>query len=392
MPGMKIVSEVKEADVTFLTDADVQFVSLVRHGANRSPFKVIKEEKEGGDGKMTMVIQSILVPKNSSLEDLAKKKDCAWAVEAKTDSKETFDTYDKYVQIEEDGFVQNSLQLTKLDGNGTFAMVGSLKDGKSKEVLTIPEQKMDIPISPMDTAIAEADGPAFVLTFRDMFDKELHGFLDVVQGTMNQSKVDTKKRKASVMSALTAFGNFLSIGIDAIDSNAKGGKKEEKDNAVGEAAASIIKAMEDSKKLNGGEDMTLFKTKEDFVSAVAEILDVREAKKLEDAKKVDLVDKDKTELNEDGTPKKKEEKKDAEFVSGTLQTYDKTPDLEVVQKVDKLTNDITALKTSFEEFGNRLQTSSGADTDIDDGLGNIDDGQKPGVFAGLFVNKEAKAA
>jgi len=50
MPGMKIVSEVKEADVTFLTDADVQFVSLVRHGANRSPFKVIKEEKEGGDG------------------------------------------------------------------------------------------------------------------------------------------------------------------------------------------------------------------------------------------------------------------------------------------------------------------------------------------------------
>ena len=388
MPGMKIVSEVKEADVTFLTDADVQFVSLVRHGANRSPFKVIKEEKEGGDGKMTMVIQSILVPKNSSLEDLAKKKDCAWAVEAKTDSKETFDTYDKYVQIEEDGFVQNSLQLTKLDGNGTFAMVGSLKDGKSKEVLTIPEQKMDIPISPMDTAIAEADGPAFVLTFRDMFDKELSGFLDVVRGTMTQSKVDTKKRKASVMSALTAFGNFLSIGIDAIDSNAKGGKKEEKDNAVGEAAASIIKAMEDSKKLNGGEDMTLFKTKEDFVSAVVEILDVREAKKLEDAQKVDLVDKDKTELNEDGTPKKKEEKKEDVI----LKTDDKSLDLEVVQKVDKLTNDITALKTSFEEFGNRLQTSPGADTDIDDGLGNIDDGQKPGVFAGLFVNKEAKAA
>ena len=388
MPGMKIVSEVKEADVTFLTDADVHFVSLVRHGANRSPFKVIKEEKEGGDGKMTMVIQSILVPKNSSLEDLAKKKDCAWAVEAKTDSKETFDTYDKYVQIEEDGFVQNSLQLTKLDGNGTFAMVGSLKDGKSKEVLTIPEQKMDIPISPMDTAIAEADGPAFVLTFRDMFDRELSGFLDVVRGTMTQSKVDTKKRKASVMSALTAFGNFLSIGIDAIDSNAKGGKKEEKDNAVGEAAASIIKAMEDSKKLNGGEDMTLFKTKEDFVSAVAEILDAREAKKLEDAQKVDLVDKDKTELNEDGTPKKKEEKKE----DVTLKTDDKSLDSEVVQKVDKLTNDITALKTSFEEFGNRLQTSPGADTDIDDGLGNIDDGQKPGVFAGLFVNKEAKAA
>ena len=388
MPGMKIVSEVKEADVTFLTDADVQFVSLVRHGANRSPFKVIKEEKEGGDGKMTMVIQSILVPKNSSLEDLAKKKDCAWAVEAKTDSKETFDTYDKYVQIEEDGFVQNSLQLTKLDGNGTFAMVGSLKDGKSKEVLTIPEQKMDIPISPMDTAIAEADGPAFVLTFRDMFDKELSGFLDVVRGTMTQSKVDTKKRKASVMSALTAFGNFLSIGIDAIDSNAKGGKKEEKDNAVGEAAASIIKAMEDSKKLNGGEDMTLFKTKEDFVSAVAEILDVREAKKLEDAKKANLADKDKTELNEDGTPKKKEEKKE----DVTLKTDDKSLDSEVVQKVDKLTNDITALKTSFEEFGNRLQTSPGADTDIDDGQGNIDDGQKPGVFAGLFVNKEAKAA
>ena len=88
------------------------------------------------------------------------------------------------------------------------------------------------------------------------------------------------------------------------------------------------------------------------------------------------------------TPKKKEEKKE----DVTLKTDDKSLDSEVVQKVDKLTNDITALKTSFEEFGNRLQTSPGADTDTDDGQGNIDDGQKPGVFAGLFVNKEAKAA
>lgn len=49
--GVKIITEEAEKDVTFLVDVDPLFVSLVKHGANQQPFRVIKEEKKkGGEG------------------------------------------------------------------------------------------------------------------------------------------------------------------------------------------------------------------------------------------------------------------------------------------------------------------------------------------------------
>ncbi len=44
--GIKVVTEMMEKEVTFLVDVDPLFVSLVKHGANQQPFRVIKEEKE----------------------------------------------------------------------------------------------------------------------------------------------------------------------------------------------------------------------------------------------------------------------------------------------------------------------------------------------------------
>lgn len=43
--GIRVITELAEKDVTFLTDADIEFVSLVKHAANQQPFRVIKEEK-----------------------------------------------------------------------------------------------------------------------------------------------------------------------------------------------------------------------------------------------------------------------------------------------------------------------------------------------------------
>jgi len=43
LKGVKIVTEEIEKDVTFLVDVDPLFISLVKHGANQQPFKVIKQ-------------------------------------------------------------------------------------------------------------------------------------------------------------------------------------------------------------------------------------------------------------------------------------------------------------------------------------------------------------
>ena len=44
--GVKIITEEAEKDITFLCDVDPFFVSLVKHGANQQPFRVIKEDTE----------------------------------------------------------------------------------------------------------------------------------------------------------------------------------------------------------------------------------------------------------------------------------------------------------------------------------------------------------
>lgn len=49
--GIRVVTEMAEKDVTFLTDVEPYFVSLVKHAANQMPFRVIKEDAEkGGPG------------------------------------------------------------------------------------------------------------------------------------------------------------------------------------------------------------------------------------------------------------------------------------------------------------------------------------------------------
>jgi len=52
--GVRVITELAEKEVTFLTDVDAMFVSLVKHAANQMPFRVIKsddgEVEKGGEG------------------------------------------------------------------------------------------------------------------------------------------------------------------------------------------------------------------------------------------------------------------------------------------------------------------------------------------------------
>lgn len=53
---------IKKREVTMITEADIEFVSLVSNGANRTPFKVIKSEggvnmvkgRDGESGKILL--------------------------------------------------------------------------------------------------------------------------------------------------------------------------------------------------------------------------------------------------------------------------------------------------------------------------------------------------
>jgi hypothetical protein len=259
-----MIKETVEKDVTFLEDVDVQFVSLVRHGANQMPFRILKSEKEGGDGnEMNLIVQSILVPKHLELDELVGKEDLSWLAEANVSKGTDHDEYRTFDQAEVSRFDEATLKMVKVHNSGVWALVGSLKEGEEiEQAITLGQKEVDaakeIPLSPMESPV---DGPAVnqakAVSFRDMFYKELDNMLSVVTGVLNQSTGEMGKRKKSVLSALDAFRSFVVIGLDSLQ---------------GEAAKIDTRDVTEEARSQKEEDMELFKTKEEFAGAVGEVV------------------------------------------------------------------------------------------------------------------------
>jgi len=315
-----------------------------------------------------MVVQSILVPKTVKMESLATGVN-AFLAEARLDAVEEFDAYKKYEQQPVEKFERESLSLLKIHPDGAYVMVGTLKDTTEKNVLTISKEQaekiLQVPASPMDAPVAEEPRPNYVVTFRDMFEKELRGFLDVVTGAMSQSAADTKKRKAQVMNALEAFRNFLSIGLDAMGESAA-----KLDRGPGDAIDRIEKQLEmlstkiESRKVTdkGGTSMEFFKDQAEFETAVAAIVT-------------------KILTEKESAAKEAEAAAQAAATQPTLK--------EVLDRLEALGTSVSSLTAKQEELGKTL-AGDPAGTALPDGSPKKDQGKTPtqSVFAGMLTQRK----
>ena len=375
--GIRVITEETEKDVTFLTDVDVEFVSLVRHGANQMHFRVIKSEtKEKGGDRLRTVIQSIILPRNTTLDAMADTDGLSWLVEAKSDELEEFDDYTKLIQIPVEKFDSDSLNLVKLHDNGTFAVVGKLESDDGLEdalVLGSREMKSMIPLpqSPMDATVAEGPPvPAYLVTFRQMFEKELMSFIDVVNGTLSQSNSDPGLRKKTVLGSLDAFKAFMAVGLDALAGAVEGkcdsgGKKKKKDDSEGlqmvqeqlTKMQETIRQALDAEKDGGTKKMFQFETKEEFMEAVESVVsDVLEAKS---AEKTD------EKPAEDGA-----KKEDNALIQG------------VVDQMKSLTETVQGLVQKTETLGNSFMSNREPEGDDQDKKKEA----KKSIFSGLLTS------
>jgi len=363
--ALKKVVETRKKDIAFLVDVDPMFVSLVRHGANQQPFRVVKSEEKGGDSEMSMVVQSILLPQNVSLEELQSKKGLEWLADVKSEEVTQHGEYQKLIQMKEDKFDKSSLVLVKLDSTGTYALAGHLLAKEdSGSALTLgrneTEKVPQIKTSPMDAVVAEEPRPAFVLTFRDMFEKELSSFLDVVRGALTQSESAKKQRKKMVMDALDAFRNFLSISIDTL----------------GSSKAKIDTSIAEQGNEEGGVNMFQFETEQEFTDKVTSIVTSVLEKSLKEKKKPDGEDTaaTKTAVKEE----KKEEKTAGAEPDDSMK--------QVLSKLDALSTEIEGIKEKQEKLEQQPATNPAATASDDEGLVNKTEKEtKPSVFAGLLV-------
>lgn len=179
-----------EDEVTFMADPKVEFVSLVKHGANMTPFKVLKEEKLGGDS-MNKVVQSILV--RNDLPDDAFTK----AMEGMSRKEvQQFDSYTKYEQLPATRLKEDSLIVLKHEEvEGAFLVVGELEDEVNKTgTLEVEVEKEAVDYATLDNLYSE-----------------LYAMADIVGGAMRQENAGIEFRKSTILSAVDNFRAFAEV-------------------------------------------------------------------------------------------------------------------------------------------------------------------------------------
>ena len=124
----------REEVVTFLADPDITYVSLVRHGANNTPFKIVKGHKGGA---MNKIIQAVMVPKDSEIDIQA-----LMGKDIRNDLVEEEGDHKYYVQVEKSVCIPDSKSLVLVDKDSqvyaiTYDLIAD-KDPIQKDTKAIP--------------------------------------------------------------------------------------------------------------------------------------------------------------------------------------------------------------------------------------------------------------
>lgn len=191
--------------VTFLSGVDVEFVSLVRHGANWTPFTAIKTDS--GDSCMAgQVVQSILVPVGMDLAVLEDVYGSEWFSQVKTNDTQLLDALVRFVQRTADDFEPPAFHLVDAAQTGALFVCGLLKadrdDGTS---LRLPE----VPTSKTGVEASTHGSPSLAEQFCSKIDEYIRTIENVTTLTSDaETRINTHKQ------AWTAFDVFMRTALE----------------------------------------------------------------------------------------------------------------------------------------------------------------------------------
>lgn len=234
--------------IKLLSDARARFVSMVKHGANRTPFVVLK--KEGGID-MEKVVQSVIIP--NSLPDEERTK----ALEGfRSDEPVKTEDTTTYIQVAEDVIDLGTKECIKV-GN-VLHIIAKLKeeDGKTKSgeagKESVTTKEMSLQTLAMD----------------------FYAMGDLVLGAMHQQSFPEDKRGETIISALDSFrsdvalffsgmkeGNIKHLTSKDVEglpyplrgSKEKGSQESESDKALEAALADVQKSIGELAEKIGGQ-------------------------------------------------------------------------------------------------------------------------------------------
>ena len=243
-------------EVRLLEDVDIKWVSLVDHGANRIPFKLVKAEHNKDN-----VIHSIITQTDKDFEEILKSEE--WLRSVSILDVESRDKYVKHVHKVSDEFDPESFVLHKLNTPGCMIVTGTLKQPDPSAVLfkgILDELSIDDSSKAADT----------------MFNAEISRFISSLSRIMELSDTDTAKKHDLVAKAMWMFDSFVSCFLD-INKEPIVVKLDERKSEVDEMSDEIkdtatTEVVVEKTEVNGLDGLTK------IVEALAEKLDTFIAK------------------------------------------------------------------------------------------------------------------
>lgn len=276
--------------VGILSNADVEFVSMVSHAANWRPFTTIKAEVPNMAGQRVHAIVMPLDNAEQILSDLSgldieQLRELVGDAEfdgIKTETVTKFDTTIRYIQKAETEFREDCAFVVKDIGQtGAQVVLGELRS------------KGDWIPDAMDTVVAEVPVPPVQVSFADAFYQQIDAFYAVVQGAFTLQQ-DATKRKSTIRAAWQSVSDWLNTTLDTVSQDTL---KFERPDPIADLA-SEIKALKTEltsvQDTTGGID-TMFASKDELKTFIIDIINETVQAKTEDTvAETETVDTSKT--------------------------------------------------------------------------------------------------
>lgn len=194
----------QEDKVVYMTNPEANYVSLVKRGANRTPFRIVKMQKEKG----MKVIQRIVAKKGTDVEAIKSAVGDEAAAALQLQSPQEAGAFTVYEQHPESAFKSDELEVVSLsEDNAILALCGEMaekSDGFSiSKLLTKKSQTKVVEVPDMLEAVNQ---DVLKSDLSDVLWRECDALSAAVHGILAQASGETGKKVDMVK---TIFNNFI---------------------------------------------------------------------------------------------------------------------------------------------------------------------------------------
>lgn len=232
----RLVTEDRTKQLGQIVKADAEFISLVRHAANRQGFRIMKDDKDDD-----LTVQSVLIPEGTELAEIAKTDGYSWLLSIPTTAT-VRGNYREHVCMDRDKFNESTLCFIKLGETGAVSIAGKLLQEKTDKKITINGQQV---------AGGSTDTEILIKT-------ELNDFAAVAAAALKQQSLSKDDKAETILRSFDALGQRLVLWLDQGFDKPVGAEKQE-----------------DTPKSDSGGMETMFKNKEEMGEFIGTIIDAR---------------------------------------------------------------------------------------------------------------------